>query len=71
MKNRLRKRWLYAKVQAFKQAHHRMTEEEYAWEFMSPVGREFGSQGYERLMALDAMKEKNMAAVKPDKSCPI
>lgn len=61
MKNRLRKRRLYAKVLAFKQAWHWMTQEEYAWEFMSPIGREFGSTDYKRLMDLDASKEKVMA----------
>jgi hypothetical protein len=71
MKNRLRKRWLYAEVQAFKQVHHWMTDEECIWEFMRPVGREFGSQDYERLMGLDAIKEKAIAAVKSDKSRPI
>ena len=57
MKNRLRKRWLYAKVLAFKQARHWMIQEEYAWEFMPPVGRECGSPDYNRLMNLNAQKE--------------
>lgn len=61
MKNRHKKRCLYAKVQAFKQARHWMTDEEFAWEFIAPVGREFGSSNYERLMAEDAMKESAMA----------
>jgi len=43
MKHRLKKRWLYVRVLAFKQARHWMTDEEYAWEFMPPVGSEFGS----------------------------
>ncbi|HZW12916.1 MAG TPA: hypothetical protein VFF81_06970 [Noviherbaspirillum sp.] len=43
MKQRLKKRRLYAQVLTFKQSRHWMTEEEYAWEFMPPVGREFGS----------------------------
>jgi DNA-dependent RNA polymerase auxiliary subunit epsilon len=57
MKNRPRKRRLYAKVQAFKRARHWMTEEEYAWEFMPPIGREFGSQDYERPIEQDAIKK--------------
>jgi DNA-dependent RNA polymerase auxiliary subunit epsilon len=57
MKNRLRKRRLYATMQAFKLARQWMTEEEYAWEFMSPVGREFGSPDYEQLTAPDVLQK--------------
>jgi len=68
MKNRLRKRRLYAKMQTFKRAHRWMSEEKYAWEFMPPVGREFGSQDYERLIEQDALKENSLAAVKSGRS---
>ena len=53
MKNRLRKRQLYMRVQSFKQAHHWMTDEEIFWEGIRPVGREFGSPDYETLAAHD------------------
>lgn len=45
-----------------------MTDEQYAWERMPPVGREFGSPDYDRLMTLDAMKADTMIIVKADKS---
>lgn len=57
MKNRLSKRRLYAEVHAFKRAHHWMADEQYAWEFMPPAGREFGSVDDERLVKLEAIKE--------------
>lgn len=49
-------------TQAFKQSRNWMTDEEYAWEYMRPVGREFGSPDYERLAALDALAEKAKSA---------
>lgn len=52
MKNRLRKQRLYARVWAFKRARYWMTDEQYAWERISPVGREFGSPDFEHLMTL-------------------
>jgi hypothetical protein len=39
-----------------------MTDEEYAWDRMPPVGREFGSPDYERLAALDALADEARAA---------
>lgn len=54
MKSRSKKRQLYAKVKLFRESRFWMTDEEYSWEFMRPVGREFGSPDYERLAAIDA-----------------
>ena len=62
MKNRFKKKRIYAMTLAFKESRYWMTDEEYAWEFAPPVGREFGSPDYERLTASDALTEKAKAA---------
>jgi len=43
MKSRTKKRRLYAKAKRFRASRFWMTEEDYAWEFMRPVGREVQS----------------------------
>lgn len=48
MKMRQQRRRLYAMVQAFKESRFWMTDEEFAWEFAPPVGREFGSLAYSK-----------------------
>lgn len=48
MKMRQQRRRLYAMAQAFKESHFWMTDEEFAWEFAPPVGREFGSLTYHK-----------------------
>jgi hypothetical protein len=44
MKNRLKKRLLYTQILALKRLRHWLTDEEYAWEFTSPIGLEFSSR---------------------------
>lgn len=51
MKNRLKKRRLYAMTKAFKESRFWRTAEEQAWLSIAPVGREFGSPVYERIEA--------------------
>jgi len=40
----------------------RRSKEEQAWLDIAPVGREFGSPDYERLMEEDALKQKKNSA---------
>ena len=46
----------------YHESRHWLTDEEYAWEFVLPVGREFGSPDYERLAKLDAVAYAAKAA---------
>lgn len=57
MKSRNRKCIVYAMSQAYHAGRFWMTDEEYAWECMAPVGREWGSPDYERLTKLDALAD--------------
>jgi hypothetical protein len=52
MKNRKNKHRLY-RLWFQDKPYRRWSAEERAWESMVPVGREFGSPDYERLMGLD------------------
>jgi hypothetical protein len=52
MKNRKNKHRLY-RLWFQDKPYLRWSDEDRAWESMAPVGREFGSPDYERLMELD------------------
>lgn len=54
MKNRIKKRQLYKLYQG---RYIRLTAKDRAWLDMAPVGREFGSKDYERLVQLDALAD--------------
>ncbi len=56
MNNRKNKRRLY-QLWFQDNQRFRLTEEDHHWLNMAPVGREFGSADYERLMILDALHE--------------
>lgn len=75
MKNRMRKKRLYsrwepkrkpryklAELLATMPANFQLTAEDRAWLDMAPVGREFGSPDYERLVQLDALADAAKAA---------
>lgn len=55
MSNRKKKRRIYAMSKMHHESRHWLTDDEYAWEFMLPVGREFGSPDYERLAKSDRL----------------
>ena len=55
MNNRKKKHRIYAMFRMYHESRNWLTDEVYAWEFMLPVGREFGSPDYERLAKLDAV----------------
>ena len=59
MKNRTNKRRIYALYQS---RSVRRTDEEQAWLDVIPVGREFGSPDYERLLELDNLSDAAKAA---------
>lgn len=58
MKNRKKKRHIYAAAKAYHDLRGWLSDEEYCWEFIQPVGREFGSPDYERLTKLDRAAER-------------
>jgi len=47
-----------------------MTDEEYAWERMPPVGREFGSPDWERLAARDIAESSALKSMPIERSTP-
>jgi putative toxin-antitoxin system antitoxin component (TIGR02293 family) len=55
MNNRIRKRLVYSMSHARCTARHWMTDEEYLWEWMAPVGREFGSLDVDRLRKIEVL----------------
>lgn len=55
MKNRKNKHRLYRFLFQDK-VYPKWSAEDRAWESMAPVGREFGSPDYERLMELDNLE---------------
>lgn len=55
MNNRKRKRHLYRLFKIYRESQYWLSKEDYAWESMRPVGREFGSPDYEHLAKQDAL----------------
>ena len=71
MKNRIRKRQLYAHLYTFAlSARFHLSAEDRAWLDMAPIGREFGSPDYERLARLDALGYAAKAAVEVNPELP-
>lgn len=57
MKNRKAKRRIYALAMAYFASQSRRSGQEFAWDSVRPVGREFGSRDYERMAKLDALAD--------------
>ncbi|RJG02640.1 hypothetical protein [Noviherbaspirillum sedimenti] len=62
MNHRKKKHRIYAMSKTYHESRHWLTDEEYAWKFMRPVGREFASPDFERLAELDALADAAVAA---------
>lgn len=59
MKNRIKKRRIYKLYQSY---YTQLTAEDRAWLDIVPIGREFGSPDYERLIHLDALADAQKSA---------
>lgn len=57
MNNRKVKRMRYALASAYLASPSRKSDQEFDWDAVWPVGREFGSPDYERLAKSDALAE--------------
>jgi hypothetical protein len=55
LKNRVKRKSIYAVSRVYRDRRYWMTDEEYAWETMAPIGREFGSPDFYRLRKIEVL----------------